>query len=94
MKRIIAIILSCILVLSGCGQVDSNNVEKSFENIITQQNADDIQTESSETNLLEFIEIEDDEIEFADLSDPDLLQYVEDNVYSDLTVSVKTCASR
>lgn len=85
MKRIIAIILSCILVLSGCGQVDSNNVEKSFENIITQQNADDIQTESSETNLLEFIEIEDDEIEFADLSDPDLLQYVEDNVYSDLT---------
>lgn len=85
MKRIIAIILSCVLVLSGCGQVDSNNVEKSFENIITHQNADDIQTESSETNLLEFIEIEDDEIEFADLSDPDLLQYVEDNVYSDLT---------
>lgn len=71
MKRFLAIILSCALVLTSCASSPSNDSEvQSTENVSTEE--------------LELIEIQDEEIAFSNLNDPELLQYVEDSIYADL----------
>ena len=61
MKRIIAIFLCCIIVLSGC---------------VTKREED--------SAYLDFIDIPDSNVEFTSLQDPNLLQYVEDEIYAEL----------
>lgn len=73
MKRILSILLSIALLLTGCGTVD-NEIES---------NADS----SSEITSSEYVfqEIEDEEISFNSINDPALLQYVEDSIYAELS---------
>lgn len=69
MKRIISIILCMSFLLTGCSSIKKQN-----------------ESSTSETaNVLDEIVFEEDKkIEFNNLSDPALIQYVEDNVYSNL----------
>lgn len=69
MRRIVSIVLVCVLLLSGCAnsKLDATETTKPYEN-----------TE------LAFIEIADEAPKFSGLEDQRLLQYVEDCVYSDL----------
>lgn len=71
MKRFLAIILSCALVLTGCASVNLSNTEEQS----TQNN--DIETYVDVSKL-------EQEINFDKLSDPDLLTYVENSVYTEL----------
>lgn len=84
MKRFLAILLSCALVLTGCGTNDSKSTNLVSIDIETSEDVK-VNTDTEEVSkALEFVEIEDEEIKFDDLSDPKLLQYVEDNIYADL----------
>ena len=71
MKRFLAIILSCALVLTGCTLVNSSNTEEQL-----------IQNNDTET-YVDVSKLE-QEIDFEKLSDPDLLTYVENSVYTEL----------
>ncbi|QFJ53387.1 hypothetical protein [Pseudobutyrivibrio xylanivorans] len=81
-KKIIAITLSLALTLCGCGQSASvSNTTESSEDTQTKVEESVAQDESATT--------EDDELGDIDLSntsmqDEELIQYVEDTVYSDL----------
>lgn len=84
MKRFLAILLSCALVLTGCGTNDSKSTNLVSIDIETSEDVK-VNTDTEEVSkALEFVEIEDEEIKFDDLSDLKLLQYVEDNIYADL----------
>lgn len=84
MKRFLAILLSCALVLTGCGTNDSKSTNLVSIDIETSEDVKANTDTEEVSKALEFVEIEDEEIKFDDLSDPKLLQYVEDNIYADL----------
>lgn len=66
MRRIIALILCFLLILSGCTPQNGSESSNAIK--------------TTESNLV----IRDEEVDFQDLSDPDLLSYVEEEVYSQL----------
>ena len=119
MKRVIALLLVVVIVLTGCTvQTGQNQVSNTNEHIETEPTANNIgdatQSFSQDTSVLDVtnqnqnsafpsadniqiqseadINLKQDEIvfaedvqpEFAALSEPALLQYVEDNIYADL----------
>ena len=71
MKRFLAIILSCALVLTGCTSVNSSNTEEQS-------------TQNNDTGTYVDVSELEQEIDFEKLSDPDLLTYVENSVYTEL----------
>lgn len=80
MKRIIALLLSCCLLLVGC----KNNL---IEPIITSTE----DTEQTTVQISESVETEEtthepeeNEVSFNGLSDPDLCQYLKDDIYYEL----------
>lgn len=99
MRRFTALLVSVALFLSGCGQVKTiDNIQQEDNNTITsevsievEEQEEEIRTEadSSEVILTENDEFDDGlgdmEVDFDGLNDPDLLQYVQDNIYADLT---------
>ena len=77
MKRILAIILSCTLVLSGCTTANQSNTEDNdSENISTE-------IDSSGNVVIDVSKLE-QSVEFDKLSDADLLTYVENSIYTEL----------
>lgn len=83
-KKIIAIVIAITFLLSGCGTVSKNDA-KVHETISSSSVSEDIgdiadNDSSEETNELEPEENGKD----SDLSDPKLLQSVEDSVYSSI----------
>lgn len=89
MKRTIALLLAVLMLLTGCTQQPVQNQEtnpsESASSEVSSTPATD-RSESNQSNTEEEIVFEEDApVEFASLSDPDLLQYVEDNIYTDLT---------
>ncbi len=99
MSRFIALLVSMALFLSGCGQVETvdnvnqkNNKTASSEvSIKVDEKEVEIiaEEDSPEVALIETEEFDDDlgdmEVNFNGLNDPELLQYVQDNIYADLT---------
>lgn len=75
MKRLIALFLSIVMLLTGCGQVQPQSTSSSESDTVMEI------TESES----EPIALEDVEPQFDSFSDATLLQYVEDNIYADLT---------
>lgn len=71
MKRIIALLLSIVMLLTSCTQVQPQSPPSPKTKM---------DTDTQETSLF----ADDVQPEWANLSSPDLLQYVEDNIYSDL----------
>ena len=75
MKRFLALILAISLILSGCNVQSSDTTESDS----TSKNEDTVQ---------EYMELCDEEVasQFTSLSDPQLLQYVEDSMYQSMTL--------
>ena len=71
MKRFLAIILSCAVVLTGCASVNSSNTEEQS-------------TQNNDTKTYVDVSKLEQEINFEKLSDPDLLTYVENSVYTEV----------
>lgn len=85
MKRVIALLLAMLMLLTGCTQqmVQTQTPETSAPVETETSSAPETETEqTTEQDVPVFAE--DVEPNFATLSDPSLLQYVEDNIYSDL----------
>lgn len=92
MKRILALLLSCTMLMYGCAV--NNTSEPSSESsasVIVEETEPTYETTEPATN--EIIPITDidthseeyiDSLGFTSLSDPDLMRYVEDTVYADL----------
>ena len=83
MKRIIALLMAVLMLLTGCTQSGQQNTPTD-----SNSPSDATTSDSSDTSeigkLDEPVFEEDVQPEFASLNDPSLLQYVEDNLYSDL----------
>ena len=98
MKRVLALVLTFALVLSGCApsaKEASNTSEPAVESETVSEKTNNTAYESSEPveNKAEIEETESvttessedpEDLSFTGLNDPKLLQYVEDSVYSDL----------
>lgn len=87
MKRIIALILSCCLLLSGCSTgtepepVSENEQLSSVEVVPSSETASSEPVESMAASLDDFQTVLP---EYNSLSDPDLIRCVEDSVYAEL----------
>ena len=75
MKRILAISLSCALVLSGCTSANPSNTEMDM--------TENISTEFNDSTYVDVSELQEN-VEFSNLNDPQLLTYVENSVYTEL----------
>lgn len=96
MKRIVSLFLACVLVFSGCAQIQ----EVSTDMIVTEQeeNQNESMTSPNDTSKSELqngeissIDVEEADtdsheyvVEFDTLNDNDLMRYVEDNIYARL----------
>ena len=80
MKRIIALLLSLLMVVTGCGQVqnqaNTENLSSSMPEAIDQ--------------VVEFLEWENIELQYSSLDDPELLAHIEDLVYRDTIASLNS----
>ena len=73
MKRLLAILLCCAMILTGCTAPAAKD----------SSSAASTGTESPSSSAPEqMIEIADEDPNFSELSDPDLLQYIEDDVFA------------
>lgn len=80
MKRILAILLSCAMLLSGCSASHDRDAMN-----------DTSESTTSATDSISDTEISKAEINgFEQLSDPELLSYVEENIYSELLDELNT----
>lgn len=94
MKRIIAVLLACVLLLTACSSIGNTNATVELQSVETEQIAvvdEDAQAEQdndSAANMTEtepIVERRDTvDIPVKGLDDEVLLQYVEDNVYTEL----------
>ena len=85
MKRVIALCLAVLMTLTGCTQQTAQNptLDTSTPSEVETSSAPTSETEQTTAQDVPVL-AEDTEPNFATLSDPSLLQYVEDNIYSDL----------
>ena len=80
MKRLIALLLSIIMVLTGCGQAQTQTIQPSDTST---------QIEVTEPATTPFV-WEDVVPQYASLDDAELLAHVEDLVYRDTVASLNT----
>lgn len=82
MKRVIAIVLSFMLCLTGCGihiEDDTNNVmTDNIENILDVNRREILEDEIGDTTPYKY------EVDFALLDNSDLHEYIQDNLYLEL----------
>lgn len=92
MKRLLAILLICSLVLAGCTQ-NKTEINETIVQPSVIEEAEEITARNHEESSIKIEGIKDDEEEIANiaivpefntLNDPALLQYVEDTVYAGL----------
>lgn len=85
MKRVIALFLAVLITLTGCTQQTVQNPTPETSTPTDPPNSSEPTSESEQTPAQDVpVFAEDVEPNFATLSDPSLLQYVEDNIYSNL----------
>lgn len=92
MKRIIAIVLSCALLLVGCGQNVTTSDKQGNANIIIQEHSDgksetlDEKTEDEigDDTPYEYV------VDFESLDDEELQRYVRDNLYNELVAQINS----
>lgn len=84
MKRIIAMVLTCTLMLTACSATSDINVIDVTQTAEAEQA--DIEIEGSETQCVEYTVSENDELHISikGLDDENMLQYIEDNMYTEL----------
>lgn len=85
MKRLISLTLACALLLSGCGhQSASESSSLSTTDNSPAPAASNTLEQPEPSKDVPIIPREEDAPNFSNLSDPQLLQYVEDRVYAEL----------
>lgn len=85
MKRVIALLLAILMLLTGCTQQTVQTQTPETSTSVETETSSAPATETEQTTEQDVpVFAEDIEPNFATLSDPALLQYVEDNIYSDL----------
>lgn len=85
MKRLISLTLACVLLLSGCGhQSASESSSLSTTDNSPAPAASNTLEQPEPSKDVPIIPREEDAPNFSNLSDPQLLQYVEDRVYAEL----------
>lgn len=74
MKKIIALLMVCVIFLTGCNTTKNNHENKIDVSEMSEdlKNADDMNVD---------VDVE----QFSDLSDEKLLQYIEDDIYAGIT---------
>lgn len=90
MKRVIALVLSCVLVLVGCGQnvtsADSKSVEETkvevVTNVIDESTTVEMSQNTEEATPYEYV------VDFDSLDDAELQRYVQDNIYNELVAQL------
>ncbi len=90
MKRGIALVLSCALVLVGCGQnttsADNHSVEETqvevMENVVDEGIAVETTQDMEDTTPYEYV------VDFNSLDDAELQRYVQDNIYNELVAQL------
>lgn len=80
MKRTIALLLSILMIVTGCGQVQHQ---------VTTENLSSSMPEASDP-IVESIEWEYIEPQYSSLDDPELLAHIEDLVYRDTVASLNS----
>jgi hypothetical protein len=87
-KRVIALVLAILMLLTGCKlqtvQIQTHSTAKDFESESSPSPISETEAETFLEALDPSVFTENTQLEFTTLSDPSLLQYVEDNIYSDL----------
>ncbi len=83
MKRVIAVILACSLMLVGCGQTSSEKQEdsKKAENVEQEVLPEDL---SVDAEPYEYV------VDFETLDDADLQRYVRDNLYNEMVIQLNS----
>ena len=84
MKKILVLILSLMLILTGCVPKTSSTDPESSSYPSTEAIGSEVRREE------EIISDEENYDDYKNLSDPKLLRYVEDNVYSDLVSTLNS----
>lgn len=85
MRRVIALFLAVLMMLTGCTQQTVQNTIPETSTPTAPPNSSKPTSGAEQTPTQDVpVFAEDVEPNFAMLSDPSLLQYVEDNIYSDL----------
>lgn len=80
MKRVTALLLSIVMLLTGCGQLQSQPIETSKSDIVTE-------TEESTVKPVVWEEVEP---QYDSLDDEQLLAHIEDLVYRDTVASLNS----
>ena len=80
MKRMIALLLSIVMLLTGCGQSQSQPTETSESDLVTE----------TEESTAEPVVWEDVELQYDSLDDEQLLAHIEDLVYRDTVASLNS----
>lgn len=78
MKRIIALLLSLLMIITGCGQVQNQATTKNLISTMPEANE----------QFVESVEWENIEPQYNSLDDPELLAHIEDLVYRDTIASL------
>lgn len=76
MRRILALLLIFSLILSSCSLKTNDDKKASTENSTS--------SEATSLSSVDLVDVNNSDISFTDISDPALLTYIEDTVYSDL----------
>ena len=85
MRRVIALLLAVLMMLTGCTQQTVQNpTPETSAPTETEISSEPTSETEQTTDQVVPVFAEDVEPNFSTLSDPSLLQYVEDNIYSDL----------
>lgn len=85
MRRVIALLLAMLMMLTNCTQQTVQNPTPETSTLAETGISSEPTSETEQTtNQVVPVFAQDVEPNFATLSDPSLLQYVEDNIYSDL----------
>ncbi len=86
MKRVVAFLLSITMLLTGCGQAQSQTTVAS-ESSVTAESVESTESGASTTELV----VSDEAVpQYDSLDDDDLLAYVEDMVYRDAVTSLNS----
>lgn len=93
-RKICALLLSCLLFLTGCAAESSSSLSTAENSESTasetqgttseQADSADESSSTTETSSGESADSASEDLAFTGLDDPDLLQYVEDSVYAEL----------
>lgn len=80
MKRVTALLLSIVMLLTGCGQLQSQPTETSESDLVTE----------TEESTVKPVVLEDVEPQYDSLDDEQLLAHIEDLVYRDTVASLNS----